>query len=219
MSTKELTTLFQAVTGHGLFAGHLSRWRESLPSTCKLCGEMGETSNHLWGECPALELERTQLSSMGTGGRNKTPHHLILDFFEHEKERGLMNANSEWLEESDPDDPPTQSEDGGERTPFPPPKRRRLYGPFQYNGMWTRRKPSAFCLLNTKGQFTLESFREWRSIFSCSFSAHRDLHRRREWRDGRDRGGRWGSGGGGEIELLLIKNCTAISVDTFINSY
>ena len=39
MSTNELTTLVQAVTGHGLFAGHLSRWRESLPSTCKLCGE------------------------------------------------------------------------------------------------------------------------------------------------------------------------------------
>ncbi len=54
MSTKELTTLTQAATGHGLFAGHLSRWRESLPSTCKMCGETEETSLHLWGECPAL---------------------------------------------------------------------------------------------------------------------------------------------------------------------
>ncbi len=126
MSTKKLTTLIQAVTGHGLFAGHLSRWRESLPSTCKLCGETGETSLHLWGECPALELERTQWSSLRTGGRSKTPHRLILDFFEHEKIRGLMNMNSEWLEESDPDDPPVQSEDGEGRIPFPPPKRRRL---------------------------------------------------------------------------------------------
>ncbi len=126
MSTKELTTLIQAATGHGLFAGHLSRWRESLPSTCKLCGETEETSLHLWGECPALELERFQLSSFRIGGRNKTPHHLILDFFQHEKIRGLMNTNSEWLEESDPDGPPTQPENGEGRISFPPPKRRRL---------------------------------------------------------------------------------------------
>ncbi len=32
-----------------------------------------------------------------------------------------MNANSEWLEESDPDDPPTQSEGGG-KGPLPPSK-------------------------------------------------------------------------------------------------
>ncbi len=126
MSTNELTTLIQAATGHGLFAGHLSRWRESLPSTCKLCGETEETALHLWGECPALELERFQLSSLRTGGRNKTPHHLILDFFQHEKIRGLMTTNSEWLEESDPDDPPTQPGNGEGRISFPPPKRRRL---------------------------------------------------------------------------------------------
>ncbi len=148
MSTKELTTLIQAATGHGLFAGHLSRWRESLPSTCKLCGETEETPLHLWGKCPALELERTQVSSVGIGGRNKTPHRLILDFFEHEKVRGLMNAKSEWLEESDPDDPPTQSEDGEGKAPFPPPKRRRYY-----NRMWMRRKPSASCLFNIKVPF------------------------------------------------------------------
>ena len=61
MSTKEPTTLIQAATGHGLFAGHLSRWRESLPSTCKLCGKAEETLLHLFGECPALELERFHL--------------------------------------------------------------------------------------------------------------------------------------------------------------
>ncbi len=43
MSSKELTTLNQAATGHGLFAGHLSMWRESLPLTCKLCWETEET--------------------------------------------------------------------------------------------------------------------------------------------------------------------------------
>ncbi len=50
----------------------------------------------------------------------------MLDFFEHEKVRGLMTVNSEWLEELDPDDPPTQSENGEGRIPFPSPKRRRL---------------------------------------------------------------------------------------------
>ncbi len=51
-------------------------------------------SLHLWGECLALELERIQLSSLRTGGRSKTPHRLLLDFFEHAKIRGLMNMNS-----------------------------------------------------------------------------------------------------------------------------
>ncbi len=94
----ELTTLVQAATGHDLFASHLSRWRESLPSTCKLCGETKEKSLHLLGECPALKLERITLSCIGVGGRCKTPHRLILGFFEHEKVRGLTNTNSEWLE-------------------------------------------------------------------------------------------------------------------------
>ncbi len=87
MSTKEFTTIKQAVTGHGFFAGHLSRWRESLLLTYKLCRETEGTSLHLWGKCPALELERTQLSRVGSDGRHKTPRHLGLDFFEHEKVR------------------------------------------------------------------------------------------------------------------------------------
>ena len=54
MSTKELTTLIQAATGHGLFAGHLSMWRESLPSTCKLCmrGDGGDVTSPL-GRVPS----------------------------------------------------------------------------------------------------------------------------------------------------------------------
>ncbi len=62
MSTKELTALIQAATGHGLFAGYLSRWRESLSLTCKHCGETEETSLHLWrvpstrtGKNPAVQ--------------------------------------------------------------------------------------------------------------------------------------------------------------------
>ncbi len=135
MSMKKLTTLIQAATGHGLFARHLSRWRESLPSICKIRGETKETSLHLWGECPALKLERTQLPSVGNGGRHKTPHHLILGFFEHERISGLMNTNSEWLEELDPDDPPTQSENEEGRFSFPPPKRRCRRVPQQLNRM------------------------------------------------------------------------------------
>ncbi len=95
-------------------------------------------------KCPALELERFQLPRVRNGGRNIPPHRLILGFFEHEKIKGLMNANSEWLEESDPDDPPTQSENKEGRTPPPPSKRRRLKGPSSsyYNGVQSRWKPA-----------------------------------------------------------------------------
>ena len=81
---------------------------------------------YLWEEFPTLELERLQLSSMGDGG-NITPNHTILDFFEYERVRGLMGENSDWLEVSDPDDPPTQLEDGEGSIPLPPPKQNCLY--------------------------------------------------------------------------------------------
>ncbi len=132
MNTKELTTLIQAATGHGLLAGHLSRWRGSLPLTCKLSREAEEASLHLWGECPALELERFLLPSMG-GGRNKNPHRTILGFFKHERVRGLMEENSDWLEVLDPNDPPTQSENGEGRISLTPPKWRHLYESEQHN--------------------------------------------------------------------------------------
>ncbi len=156
MSTKELTTRTQLATSHGLFAGHLSRWRESLPSSCKLCRETEETSLHLWGECPALKLERMQLSSLRTGGRSKTPHRLILDFFEHEKIRGLTNANSELLEESDPDDPPTQSENGDLS---------HLRKESAFKSLSTQRiavevEAAGALLLTSKSLLTLESFCE-----------------------------------------------------------
>ncbi len=58
-------------------------------STCKLCGELEETLLHLWGQCPALELEQTQLMVPG-GGRLKPLHCLIPNLLEHEKEKGLQ---------------------------------------------------------------------------------------------------------------------------------
>ncbi len=62
---------------------------------------------------------------MSNGGKHITPHRLILGFFEHEKIRGLMNANFAWFKETDPDDPPTLAENEEGRTPLPPPKQRR----------------------------------------------------------------------------------------------
>ena len=53
----KLNLICQAVTGHGLFAGHLAKWRD-MESTCKLCEEEVETSAHLWHNCPALEQVR-----------------------------------------------------------------------------------------------------------------------------------------------------------------
>ncbi len=77
------------------------------------------------GEWPALELERTQLMASG-GGRLRPLHHLILDLFEHEKARGLMAENSNWLEVSDPDDPPSQLEEESWEVSPPASKRRRV---------------------------------------------------------------------------------------------
>ncbi len=54
-------------------------------------------------------------------GRNKSPYRTIIDFFKHEKVRGLMKDNSDWLEVLDPDDPPMQSEDGEGGAPPPHP--------------------------------------------------------------------------------------------------
>ena len=87
MGTKKLTNLTQAAIDHSLFAGYLSRWRGYLSSTCKLCKDTEETSLHLWGERPALQLEQTQLRVPG-GGRPKPLHHKIINLFKHEKVRG-----------------------------------------------------------------------------------------------------------------------------------
>ncbi len=46
------------------------------------------------------------------GGRNKPFHHLIFNLFGHKKVRGLLAPNSDWLEVSDLDDPPSQADDG-----------------------------------------------------------------------------------------------------------
>ena len=60
------------------------------------------------------------------GGKSKPLHHLILNLFEHEKVRGLMEENSDWLEVLDLADPPLQAE-GGDGVP-PTPKQRHIQG-------------------------------------------------------------------------------------------
>ena len=57
----KLNLICQAVTGHGFFAQHLSKWKTVDP-VCKLCEEDEESSLHLWRDCPALERNRRELA-------------------------------------------------------------------------------------------------------------------------------------------------------------
>ncbi len=107
-----------------------------------LQGDGGDVPTPL-GRVPSTRTGKNAVVQFkNSGGRSKTPHRLILDFFEHEKIRGLMNANSELLEESDPDDPPTQSENGEGRT-FPTSEKKAPLRASRHNGSQLRWKPPA----------------------------------------------------------------------------
>jgi len=93
MESEKVTLLTAITTGHGLFAQHLSKWT-NINDTCKLCLEGGESSSHLWTDCPALELERTQIGQV----ENKSHLIEVLEFFECKKISQLLKANSDWLE-------------------------------------------------------------------------------------------------------------------------
>ena len=55
MSKKNLGVVYQAITGHGLFCHHISKWKNDIDQTCQCClEEEMETAWHLWSECPAL---------------------------------------------------------------------------------------------------------------------------------------------------------------------
>ena len=58
MSSNNLSTLAKAISGHGLFAGHLWHWKEGINILCKKCQEGPETFWHLWNTCPAMERLR-----------------------------------------------------------------------------------------------------------------------------------------------------------------
>jgi len=93
LNNKAITWLTAIITGHGLFASHLSKWT-SMSDTCKLCLEDTESPVHLWTDCPALELERRQLGL--TEGKKRITE--VLDFFESNKITKLVQANVNWLE-------------------------------------------------------------------------------------------------------------------------
>jgi ribonuclease HI len=88
MSRQDTNLLVQAVTGHGLFGAHLSKWRDDKNTLCQLCLEDDESSVHWWEECPALELERRQTVSRGTVEEG------IVSFFRTKAIREAMAANS-----------------------------------------------------------------------------------------------------------------------------
>ncbi len=109
---------------------------------------MEETLLYFWEECPTLKLEKMHLQGL-SGERHKGPlHHQILNFFEDEKVKGLMAKNSDWLEVSDPKDPPSQREDGMGLSPAP--KQRHVQHAWSLNGSHTKLKPDGICRATQK---------------------------------------------------------------------
>jgi hypothetical protein len=97
-NSETINLLFQAGTGHGLFADHLAKWRE-LDTTCKLCLEEDESSTHLWESCPALERERRE--AIGNIQRNTRINSFedgIVKFFGIKAVQDAMHQNSQAVE-------------------------------------------------------------------------------------------------------------------------
>ena len=92
LARQDLNLLFQACTGHGLFRGHLAKWRDVDP-TCQLCLEDEEKADHLWSECPALWNERRERQSEHT--RQKYFELDVIKFFKAPSVRDMMTRNGE----------------------------------------------------------------------------------------------------------------------------
>ena len=75
MSRNNLNLLIQAGTGHALVAAHISKWT-GTEITCKLCGESPETTEHLYFQCPRLELDRRHYAQC-----DLTEERRIISFF------------------------------------------------------------------------------------------------------------------------------------------
>ena len=75
-SKQDLNLLIQVGTGHALVAHHVGKWT-GLEDICKLCHEGYETTEHLFFDCPRLEVERRQLAA--TSGQTKEER--IIAFF------------------------------------------------------------------------------------------------------------------------------------------
>ena len=93
ITRQKLNLICQAVTGHGLFAGHLSKWR-SIEEKCKLCEEEAETSAHLWLRCPALEVRRRAIQEDISGVALLGE---IYNFFTSDQIAELMVSNEDQL--------------------------------------------------------------------------------------------------------------------------
>ena len=93
MSKKNLGTIFQAITGHGLFGHHISKWKNDIDQTCQCClEEEMETAWHLWSECPALTSIKQSLP------QGDVPMEVVvLQFFKTEPVRELMELRTKSL--------------------------------------------------------------------------------------------------------------------------
>ena len=68
-SVKELQSLAQIVTGHGLYKNHMRHWVEEMDDDqCSLCGEASENTWHLWEWCPKLAKNRMTIRQLINNG-------------------------------------------------------------------------------------------------------------------------------------------------------
>ena len=75
LSKQKLNLLIQIGTGHALVAKHMSHWT-NMETTCKLCEECLESTEHLYFQCPKLELSRRELTQS-----SKTYEEKLIMFF------------------------------------------------------------------------------------------------------------------------------------------
>ena len=94
MSKKNLGVIFQAITGHGLFGHHISKWKNDIDQTCQCrLEEEVETAWHLCSECPALTSTKQSLPQ----GGDVPMEVVILQFFKTEPVRELMELRTNSL--------------------------------------------------------------------------------------------------------------------------
>ena len=63
MNRKDISNMVRAITGHDFRRRHQALMEGGGVSTCRLCGEEDETSNHLVDRCPRLAGKRMDPSA------------------------------------------------------------------------------------------------------------------------------------------------------------
>ena len=99
-SRSNLGLLAEIVSGHCLLNKHLCKWREEiLFPLCRLCEEGFETPHHLYAECGALSLYRTQFWNLQSKDSvNKNNLEIYFDYFTKcQRFHALRLTNSEAL--------------------------------------------------------------------------------------------------------------------------